>query len=876
MYKNKSIIKLIAAIGIFLIAAIQHAYSQDFTGRVIDIEENPISYATLLISADTLQTIQPKAYGTTDYKGGFKIKASNIIATDWVTIRCLGYKEQRHRYGALCNPATIILQEDYQNLDEIVVRAQYTGVKFVNDTIKYDTNHFRTGTETNIGEVLNRMPGLDVTSSGKVSYAGKSINKILIDGKDMFSSGNNLLINTLSADAMAGAEVLTDYHDDNIFEPYQTDETIALNIKTNNDKRISGNIDVAGGLFNKFSAKSTLLSITDKLSTSTLVSCNNIGSPVFSIEDYISTKVGLDNILTNNSNSITLSQEEADILIPPKDMYKLLNGALSFNTSYTPSEAFLFKGNVLYNGSNSRALSNSTYNYIDGTTLQSNESSNNTNHYCDVSLMEKWKLSNKLQILASTNIHYTNYNNNSGLENYFQNKTNTHQKIQFDKYGISQDISINTQVGSGVLYFNTFIDYAQQKDKLTIQTNDPILPINYIYETSYNYWNITNGEQLQIVPEIGYILPISESVNLNTAIIAKYEVERLEYKYNSNIDKEKINWGDILLSISLKKNEGLLNFDIGSSIGYNYYTLLDRDYNKSLLYLSPYATIQFKFSQKHKLALMASYDMSPYRLSDISNIMRVMAYNKIYSGSNINNPFKNELKLSTNYHIYDLFSNTFFIAIAGYNRTYNAPLSTSMQDGIVNYISYGDEGKTNHWYVKLNFSKGFGFIPIKAKVIVDYNFLSNDLYIMQLYDKMAHNQINTEAGLISNFKFPLNGEISAGYLYNNSQMQNLNIDNSSNEWRATAKLLFAHNSINGTLYGSFIRLKDSMYNKNILDLGFSIEYKIKRFNINLQGVNLLNLRELTWLGTNMTSSYTKHITYRQMPGYILFGIGYTL
>lgn len=147
---------------------------------------------------------------------------------------------------------------------------------------------------------------------------------------------------------------------------------------------------------------------------------------------------------------------------------------------------------------------------------------------------------------------------------------------------------------------------------------------------------------------------------------------------------------------------------------------------------------------------------------------------------------------------------------------------------------------------------------------------------MQLYDKITHNQINTGISLVSNFKFPLNGEISVNYVYENSLLQNLNIDNSSNEWRATAKLLFAHNSINGTLYGSFIRLMDSMYNKNILDLGFSIEYKIKRFNINLQGVNLLNLRELTWLGTNMTSSYTKHLTYRQMPGYILFGIGYTL
>lgn len=873
MNKNNFYNKVIAVVSIFLITAIQYAYSQDFTGRVIDIEGNAISYATVLISADTLQTMQPKAYGTTDHNGDFYIKAKNIIATDWVIIRCLGYKEQLHRYETLCCPTTITLNEDYQNLDEVVVRAQYSGVKFANDTVKYDTNHFRTGNETNIGEVLNRMPGIDVSSSGKVSYAGKNITKILVDGKDIFSTGNNLLINTLSADAMSGAEVLTNYHDGSIFEPYQTNETLALNIRTNNDKRISGNIDALGGLFNKFSAKSTLLSITEKISTSTLVSCNNIGVPVFSIEDYISTTVGLDNILTNNSNSITLSQEEADMLMPPKDMYKLLNGALSFNTNYTPSEAFLFKGNVLYNGSNSHALSSSIYNYIDGTTLQSDERSNQTNHFCNVSFMEKWKPSSKLQILASTNINYSNYNNRCELENFFQNKSNTYQNNRLGKYGISQDISINAGVGLGILYFNTFIDYLTQKDKLAIQTNTPLLPIDYTYETTYNYWNITNGEQLQIVPELGYVLPISEKVNLNTAIIAKYVTEDLEC---NPIGKEKINWENLLLSVSLKKNEGIFNFDIGTSVGYNYYTFKDRDYHKSLLYLSPYATIQLKFNQRHKFSFMASYDMSPYRLSDISNNMRVMAYNKIYSGSNIRNPFKKELKLSSNYHIYDLFSNTFFIAIVGYNETYNAPRSSSTQDGIVNYIGYVDGGRINHLYTKLNLSKGFGFLPIKSKLTFDYNFLSNDLYIMQLYDKITHNQINTGISLVSNFKFPLNGEISVNYVYENSLLQNLNVVNVANEWQATAKLMFAHNNINGTLYGSLIQMTNSMYNKNIVDLGFSLEYKIKQFNIMLQGANLLNLRNLDWLETNMTSSYIKHTTYRQMPGYILFGLGYTL
>lgn len=67
----------------------------------------------------------------------------------------------------------ITLHAKSQELGEVVVKGNYSGIKTKRDSIIFDVNHFKTGAEENVSDVLRRLPGMEVSETGKVKYEGK-------------------------------------------------------------------------------------------------------------------------------------------------------------------------------------------------------------------------------------------------------------------------------------------------------------------------------------------------------------------------------------------------------------------------------------------------------------------------------------------------------------------------------------------------------------------------------------------------------------------------------------------------------------------------------------------------------------------------------
>ena len=176
-------------------------------GRVTLPDGSGASFATTMLFADSNTTGSPRAYALTDGKGNFNIKASPKKG-EWLVVRYLGYKEHRQPMPLDGKTLTIKLVTDVQNLKTVKIEAKYKSVEVSGDTIKFNTEFYKTGAEDNAAEVLNKIPGMEVDDNGDVSYGGKKVDKITIDGKDLFSSGSDGALNTLSADAIKGAEIL--------------------------------------------------------------------------------------------------------------------------------------------------------------------------------------------------------------------------------------------------------------------------------------------------------------------------------------------------------------------------------------------------------------------------------------------------------------------------------------------------------------------------------------------------------------------------------------------------------------------------------------------------------------------------------------------
>src|SRR5690625_1251122 len=78
-----------------------------------------------------------------------------------------------------------ILKESTTALEQEVIKAKMAMV-VRDDTITYRTDKFITGDERKLRDVLKKLPGVEVDREGKVNVNGKKVDKLMVDGKDLF------------------------------------------------------------------------------------------------------------------------------------------------------------------------------------------------------------------------------------------------------------------------------------------------------------------------------------------------------------------------------------------------------------------------------------------------------------------------------------------------------------------------------------------------------------------------------------------------------------------------------------------------------------------------------------------------------------------
>ena len=319
------------------------------TGRVVNDKGQPVAMANVMLYPDSLAKQSMVAYAVTDSRGLFHLNAAPTEPA-WFHVRCLGYDDCIQRYDLSKSQYQFTLQPKTHKLDEVVVKGHYSGIRTRGDSVIFDVNHFKTGAEENVSDVLRRLPGMEVSETGKVKYEGKSIDKILVNGNDVMSTGSGMMLNGLSADVVSGAEILRNWNDGSLANAIRnSDQRTALNIKTSESLRFTAKIDGGGGLFNKYQAKSTSLLIGKKGSFSAALSSNNMGKEILSLEDYIGSIIGLGGLASGGVSQLQLSEEESAMLTPPSNVYRNTNSALILNGVYAPTNKWDIKVGVVLN-----------------------------------------------------------------------------------------------------------------------------------------------------------------------------------------------------------------------------------------------------------------------------------------------------------------------------------------------------------------------------------------------------------------------------------------------------------------------------------------------------------------------------------------------
>ena len=95
------------------------------------------------------------------------------------------------------NIGTFTLQEDSRLLQEAEVIAKLAQVEMKEDTFVYNADAFRLPEGSALEELVKKLPGAEVDDEGNIKINGKSVSKIMVEGKEFFQNDTKMAMKNL-------------------------------------------------------------------------------------------------------------------------------------------------------------------------------------------------------------------------------------------------------------------------------------------------------------------------------------------------------------------------------------------------------------------------------------------------------------------------------------------------------------------------------------------------------------------------------------------------------------------------------------------------------------------------------------------------------
>lgn len=222
--------RLIRILILVLIAGFFHsnllfAQKVKIAGKVTDTSGKAIVNATVSIIDNKTNSIT--AYTITNKEGNFTISIDSANAI--ISISCIGYTKLEKPVSPNTQPVTYRLQETQTLLPTIEVKNSPVSVQ--GDTTNYTAGFFSNKQDRVIGDVLARLPGIEIDANGLITYNGKPISNYYIDGLDLLGTKYNIANQNIPADLVDKIQLLNNHQAIKALDSFTNANATAINIK---------------------------------------------------------------------------------------------------------------------------------------------------------------------------------------------------------------------------------------------------------------------------------------------------------------------------------------------------------------------------------------------------------------------------------------------------------------------------------------------------------------------------------------------------------------------------------------------------------------------------------------------------------------------
>lgn len=122
----------------------------------------------------------------------------------------------------------ITLSKSATALPEVSVKS--TEVRLRSDTISFLLSAFAGKGDVSLKDALKKVPGVEVSSSGEISYNGKSISNFYIEGMDLLGGKYDIATTNIPASYVNAIEILNNHKDRKIDRKMFSDN-VAMNVR---------------------------------------------------------------------------------------------------------------------------------------------------------------------------------------------------------------------------------------------------------------------------------------------------------------------------------------------------------------------------------------------------------------------------------------------------------------------------------------------------------------------------------------------------------------------------------------------------------------------------------------------------------------------
>lgn len=220
------------------------------------------------------------SFAYTDTKGRYSIKLTDTINTEECVIEVvsIGYKKIQEVLLPDKYTYDFLMEEQAIDLKEVKIKNRPIIIS-KGDTVSYSVGSFSRPEDRSIGDVIKRLPGISVAENGKISFKGKSIQNLYIQGDDLMDGRYGLATKIIDKEMIKSIDVIEHFQPINVLKDKVFTDDVAMNLilKDENSLNLAGQAMLGLGLPEQYDAALNVMMFNKKFKMLNSLKANNSG-----------------------------------------------------------------------------------------------------------------------------------------------------------------------------------------------------------------------------------------------------------------------------------------------------------------------------------------------------------------------------------------------------------------------------------------------------------------------------------------------------------------------------------------------------------------------------------------------------------------------